>query len=212
MAELLEMPIMLVVAIVAARWTVQRLAVPLTLSTRLGMGLLALILLLIAEFTLIPTQLEFTPLEDFGSLRRTDTLVPAPTPANSLDADPPPSSGNFDVAQQSNFGISHDVFSPVALMLGTGQKFANFSSDYRAIAAVREVTGEKLLEAMGIKSLVAKKRLPTALRPAFVQAFVLDRLPEYATFPHRSTAPTWGGIYDQAENTFSRAHRCAGFT
>jgi hypothetical protein len=52
-AELLEMPIMLVVAIVAARWTVQRLAVPLTLSTRLGMGLLALIRLLIAEFTLV---------------------------------------------------------------------------------------------------------------------------------------------------------------
>ena len=114
MAELLEMPIMLVVAIVAARWTVQRLAVPLTLSTRLGMGLLALILLLIAEFTLIPTQLEFTSLEDFGSPRRTDTLVPAPTPANCGNTESAPSSGNSDVAQQCNLGIRHNGFLPSA--------------------------------------------------------------------------------------------------
>src|SRR5712691_3831858 len=53
MAELLEAPIMFVVTIVAARWIVRRLAVPRTLSSRLGMGGIALSLLLIAEFTLV---------------------------------------------------------------------------------------------------------------------------------------------------------------
>jgi hypothetical protein len=53
MAELLEMPIMLVVTVVAARWVVRRLAVPFSLSTRLGIGCLALVLLLIAEFGLV---------------------------------------------------------------------------------------------------------------------------------------------------------------
>jgi hypothetical protein len=47
MAELLETPIMLVVAIAAARWIVHRLAVP---SARLVMGGIALVLLLVAEF------------------------------------------------------------------------------------------------------------------------------------------------------------------
>jgi hypothetical protein len=50
MAELMEMPIMLVVTIVAARWTVLRLSVPSMWSARLGMGCIALILMLIAEF------------------------------------------------------------------------------------------------------------------------------------------------------------------
>jgi len=49
-AELLEAPIMLVIAIVAARWIVRRLLVPPTPSSRLG---IALSLLLIAEFTLV---------------------------------------------------------------------------------------------------------------------------------------------------------------
>jgi hypothetical protein len=49
-AELLEAPIMLVVMILAARWTVLRLAVPSASSTRLGMGGIALILMLVAEF------------------------------------------------------------------------------------------------------------------------------------------------------------------
>jgi len=49
-AELLEMPTMLVVAIVAARWTVLRLAVPSVPSARLGMGGVALVLMLVAEF------------------------------------------------------------------------------------------------------------------------------------------------------------------
>ncbi len=50
MAELMETPIMLVVTIVAARWIVRGLAVPLTPSRRLGMGFVALGLLLVAEF------------------------------------------------------------------------------------------------------------------------------------------------------------------
>jgi hypothetical protein len=49
-AELLETPIMLVVTILAARWTVLRLAVPPALSVRLAMGCIALLLMLIAEF------------------------------------------------------------------------------------------------------------------------------------------------------------------
>jgi hypothetical protein len=53
MAELMEMPILLVVIIVAARWIIRRLAVPATPSSRLGMGCFALGLLLAAEFTLV---------------------------------------------------------------------------------------------------------------------------------------------------------------
>jgi ABC-type uncharacterized transport system permease subunit len=49
-AELMEMPIMLAVTIVAARWTVLRLSVPMMWSARLGMGCVALVLMLIAEF------------------------------------------------------------------------------------------------------------------------------------------------------------------
>jgi len=49
-AELMETPIMLVVTIVAARWIVMRFAVPPTASPRLGMGCIALLLLLVAEF------------------------------------------------------------------------------------------------------------------------------------------------------------------
>ena len=49
-SELMETPIMLVVTIVVARWVVIRLAVPPTPSVRLGMGCIALILLLVAEF------------------------------------------------------------------------------------------------------------------------------------------------------------------
>jgi len=49
-AELMEMPIMLAVTIVAARWTVLHLSVPSMWSARLGMGCMALVLMLIAEF------------------------------------------------------------------------------------------------------------------------------------------------------------------
>lgn len=52
-AELMEMPIMLAVVMFAARWVVQRLALPPTLSKRLGVGFVALGLLLVAEFTLV---------------------------------------------------------------------------------------------------------------------------------------------------------------
>ncbi len=53
MAELMEMPIMLGVVIIAARWVVLRLAVPSILSRRLGMGCVALAMLLAAEFSLV---------------------------------------------------------------------------------------------------------------------------------------------------------------
>ncbi len=52
-AELMEAPIMLVVTIAAAWWTVWYLAVPSTPSRRLGMGCIALGLLLVSEFTLV---------------------------------------------------------------------------------------------------------------------------------------------------------------
>jgi hypothetical protein len=53
MAELMESPIMIAVIIVAAVWVVRRYAVPPTSSARLGMGMMALGLLLAAEFTLV---------------------------------------------------------------------------------------------------------------------------------------------------------------
>lgn len=53
MAELMEMPIMLAVTIVAARWTVLRLSVPSMWSARLEMGCIALVLMLIAEFAFV---------------------------------------------------------------------------------------------------------------------------------------------------------------
>lgn len=53
MAELLEMPIMLLVIIFAARWIVRRFSVPFAVSSRLGMGSIALGLLLVAELTLV---------------------------------------------------------------------------------------------------------------------------------------------------------------
>ena len=52
-AELLEAPVMIVVTIAAARLIVRRLALPPSLSSRLGMGCIALTLLLLAEFTLV---------------------------------------------------------------------------------------------------------------------------------------------------------------
>ena len=53
MAELMETPIILVVVVVAARWIVRRLAVPSTPSCQLGIGCVALSLMLVAEFTLV---------------------------------------------------------------------------------------------------------------------------------------------------------------
>ena len=54
MAELMETPIMFGVILIAARWIVRHLAIPSTPSRRLGMGCIALGLLLAAEFTLVP--------------------------------------------------------------------------------------------------------------------------------------------------------------
>lgn len=52
-AELMEAPIMFVVIVVTAGWIVQRLDLPYTLSVRFSMGCIALVFLLIAEFTLV---------------------------------------------------------------------------------------------------------------------------------------------------------------
>jgi len=52
-AELMETPIMIVVTFVAARWIVRRLALPPAPSVRLGVGSLALLLVLGAEFTVV---------------------------------------------------------------------------------------------------------------------------------------------------------------
>lgn len=53
LAELMETPFMFVVTIVAARWIVLHLAVPSSPTARLGMGGIALCLLLLAEFGLV---------------------------------------------------------------------------------------------------------------------------------------------------------------
>jgi hypothetical protein len=53
MAELIEAPIMLAVIVAAARWIVRRLAVPPAAGSRLGMGGLALALILASEFALV---------------------------------------------------------------------------------------------------------------------------------------------------------------
>lgn len=52
-AELTEAPIMFVITLVAARWVARRLLLPPTLSTRLGVGFVALGILLVAEFTVV---------------------------------------------------------------------------------------------------------------------------------------------------------------
>jgi hypothetical protein len=49
----MEMPIMLTVIMIAARWVVRRFALPPGLKNRLGMGCVALGLLLVAEFALV---------------------------------------------------------------------------------------------------------------------------------------------------------------
>ena len=53
MAELVEMPIMLLITVLAARWSVRYFAVPSAPPARLGMGFVALVLLPVAEFTLV---------------------------------------------------------------------------------------------------------------------------------------------------------------
>ena len=52
-AELLEAPLMLVVIIVAARWVARHVEVPLTASSRLGMGGIALALVVVLDSTVV---------------------------------------------------------------------------------------------------------------------------------------------------------------
>jgi len=52
-AELLEMPLMLVVVFLAARWVVRRFRLPQAAGPRLGAGILALALLLACELTVV---------------------------------------------------------------------------------------------------------------------------------------------------------------
>jgi len=52
-AELIELPVMLAICLAAARFVTQRLAVPAAFGARLAVGLIALALLLVCEFTLV---------------------------------------------------------------------------------------------------------------------------------------------------------------
>ncbi len=67
-AELIEMPVMFVVITFAARWTVRHLAVPPIPSQRFGIGLIALGLLLVAEFTVV-LWLQGLSMEDYFASR-----------------------------------------------------------------------------------------------------------------------------------------------
>lgn len=53
MAELIEAPVMFVVILASSRWVLRRLAVPFAMGIRLGIGCLALGLMLAAECTLV---------------------------------------------------------------------------------------------------------------------------------------------------------------
>jgi hypothetical protein len=52
-AELLEMPVMLMVIILSARWVARHFKVPYAASSRLGMGGIAVALLLLLDFTVV---------------------------------------------------------------------------------------------------------------------------------------------------------------
>ncbi len=64
MAELMETPIMFMVTILAARWVIRRLAIPRTPPKRLGVGFVALGLLLVSEFSLV-LWLRGIPISDY---------------------------------------------------------------------------------------------------------------------------------------------------
>jgi len=74
-AILLELPLMLIASVAAARWLVQRLAVPATLSSRLWMGGCALALLLAAEL-LLGFWLNGQPLADALAAMVTPARLP----------------------------------------------------------------------------------------------------------------------------------------
>jgi len=66
-AELMETPIMFVAMLFAARWTVRRFGVPPVLSRRLGVGLVALSLMLAGEFGFVLRLRGLTVSEYFAS-------------------------------------------------------------------------------------------------------------------------------------------------
>lgn len=66
-AELIEMPIMLMVIVAAARLLVRRLSVPPEPAVRLGMGFLALALLVTAEMLLVGPLQGYSVREYFSS-------------------------------------------------------------------------------------------------------------------------------------------------
>ena len=65
-AELMETPIMLVVVVLAARWIARRLAAPPTPPRLLGVGVVALGLLIAVEFTIVLWLRGLTIGEYFG--------------------------------------------------------------------------------------------------------------------------------------------------
>ena len=73
LAELSEMPLMLGVIILAARWTIRRLGVPARLPQRLGMGFLGLGLLVAAELALV-VALRGMTLQDYFATTPTDAV------------------------------------------------------------------------------------------------------------------------------------------
>ena len=70
-AELLEMPVMLVVTLLAARWVSERVAVSARRSASIGIGLLALGLLIVAE-VLVGVTLQRTTV--VGALVKPDPI------------------------------------------------------------------------------------------------------------------------------------------
>ena len=52
-AELIEMPLMLAAIILVARWMIHRFQIPTDTGVRLGMGFLAVVLLISVEFTMV---------------------------------------------------------------------------------------------------------------------------------------------------------------
>jgi len=67
-AELMEMPIMFAVIVVAARWVVRRLAVPPARVDRLAMGAAALALVLLMDFTVV-LRLRGMSIEEYFAAR-----------------------------------------------------------------------------------------------------------------------------------------------
>jgi len=67
-AELMEMPIMFAVIVVAARWVVRRLAVPPARADRLAMGAAALALVLLMDFTVV-LRLRGMSIEEYFAAR-----------------------------------------------------------------------------------------------------------------------------------------------